>query len=366
MKAKDFIIAKNSVTEAVTRGELVSFKNMLKYADLLVGRRKEKFVAAINDTIAEYASDQLYNAAYKERWSYDITRALEAIWSDMVDKNRSAMQPIQDTDRDAYWDLLSFNAQSVAKMLRIVTKHRQHVPALMFGFLKDLEELKADQAKIKAVLKSGKKPAEPKPGAFIKPMAGLEASRKAKRIADEAVAMFRQELLESTKNAFLNSFARITRPGLTYEEVVMIVKAGGLDASMVQRFIKPNKAKKTFEYMPGNNRAEVIRLAERQTNDIIDGFVGKSVSKLALIFEKKTEIAEYKITRTIVNQGMVDAVMFIRFSDESRFTVYSQVEYSYSVHGKLFLRYPMRFTEVYFADGTRMTQPSEEKMIKTF
>lgn len=365
MKAIDFLSSsKNDLSEAArSEGDIPAFVNMRKYVSQSV---KDKSRERLDGVIDGYVTDNLYNSFYKDAWSYSITRALENVWNALFDANRESLRQIEEKDSSAYWDLMSWSAQSHAKMLKTVQKFKDIVPVEMTNFLTDLQTIKSDQAKIKAVLKSGKKPAEPKPGAFVKPMASREATKKAKRIADEAVAMFRQELIESTKTVFLNAFERITRPGLTYEEIQTMFKEGGMNGYMVQRFIRPIRAKKTFEYLNDANKGTVINLAIRQADDVIESFTAKTTSKLALIFEKKAEIAEYKVTRSVVNQGMVDATMFVKFNDASRFTIYSQVEFSYSVHGKLFMRYPTRFTDVYFADGSKMTNPSEEKMIKTF
>ena len=99
-----------------------------------------------------------------------------------------------------------------------------------------------------------------------------------------------------------------------------------------------------------------------------DFFIVKNVQKLALIFERKQELKSHKIVSNKVDSnGVLENVMDFEFTDSSKFRIYTNVEYVYNtVSGDPFIRMPTRFTDVILADGSKMSQPSEEKMDKEF
>lgn len=356
------------ITESRDAGDLPVLSNAAKFSEHLKGKAQEKFLHALDVIVKGYVNDNLYKAEYAEVYSYGLTRGLEQIYEQMFNTHRETLRSIEAIDRDAYWDMMGFNVQSAAKLMRIATKHQKLIPAVMFDFIKHFSEIKKDIDKLKPILKSGKKPKELTPeqqaSQFIKPVAKSDALKFTQRIVGEAVAGFEKEFRNVTVASHVQAF-ELLKSVKTIDDLQPYANRPTV-AFLAGRFLSINKKERTVELNSLASEAEARKLAEWSAKQTIDGFIGKNLQKLSLIFQKKAKVSEYKVERAKVVNGMVDCTMFFKFEDNSKFTVYSRAEVSYTSDGKPFMRYPTRFTDVYFADGTKMSMPSEEKMIKDF
>jgi hypothetical protein len=105
----------------------------------------------------------------------------------------------------------------------------------------------------------------------------------------------------------------------------------------------------------------VNKEADEAADNFHDGFIAKNARKFAdLIGDKK--IKEIKHTL----HGDLDGRMNVTFTDGSSFDTSFSTISKISKHGKFFNQWPTKFHAVTFADGSKMSQPSEEKMKKHF
>jgi len=107
-------------------------------------------------------------------------------------------------------------------------------------------------------------------------------------------------------------------------------------------------------------------LAQKDAIELRDSFIYKVVSKLAPIVEARGNLAGMREIGNTIQVGCLSGMLAIEFSDGARFVVDNKVVYANSPRGKLFARFPLTFHDVTLADGSRMKQPSEERMHSIF
>lgn len=95
--------------------------------------------------------------------------------------------------------------------------------------------------------------------------------------------------------------------------------------------------------------------------EIEESFVYKNLGKLSSIISKKGKPSEAKVLGHEAHVGLNGRILFA-FPDGSSFVVQNSTVLSFSVHGTPFLRYPLTFHNVVMPDGSKMSQPSEERM----
>ncbi|WP_334043684.1 hypothetical protein [Burkholderia ambifaria] len=115
-----------------------------------------------------------------------------------------------------------------------------------------------------------------------------------------------------------------------------------------------------------NHEAILREIAEREAKDIRDTFVFKNLSKLASIVDAKDNLSSVEVLGYSIQLTSLRGNLRLTFEDGSNFDVQNSVVWSRSVNDKVFLRYPLTFHQVVMPDGTRMKQPSEEKMNTEF
>lgn len=126
-----------------------------------------------------------------------------------------------------------------------------------------------------------------------------------------------------------------------------------------------NPREQHFELIE-NWEAKLEEMAKKDAATIVDKFVFKNSGKLSYIIYNKNNLAAVTLKNVKVSRGAVEAVLHLEFADKSEFTAQSSVEMAYSVLGKPFFRYPTRFSNVKLPDGSKMGQPSEQRMDEVF
>lgn len=110
----------------------------------------------------------------------------------------------------------------------------------------------------------------------------------------------------------------------------------------------------------------LLALAQKEAIELRDSFIYKVVSKLAPIVEAKGNLASVREVGNTIQVGCLSGMLAIEFADGARFKVDNNVVYANSTRGKLFARFPLTFHDVILADGSRMKQPSEERVHTIF
>ena len=110
----------------------------------------------------------------------------------------------------------------------------------------------------------------------------------------------------------------------------------------------------------------LVALAKKEAIELRDSFIFKVVSKLAPIIERKGNLAGVREVGNTIQVGCLSGMLAVEFADGARFMVDNNVVYASSTRGKLFARFPLTFHDVILVDGSRMKQPSEERMHDIF
>jgi hypothetical protein len=326
--------------------------------NMVSDRYKTKGVEYLDILIKAAEDKSIYNARFTEassgllnivRLTYDI---VSKTIIDYRQSNRDASEKIPYS---------IYTAGDIKKAIKDTAKITD-LPSQLKTFFNSVKDIPEALSVIKGYVQKGKPPKEPKPGQFIKPLASFDATKSAFKFMQEATDSFKTELKESVTSQIMTAYENIrdiTRgPDLPKDETSQLV-------ATTIFIMRTKEGKKYLEKMP-DAVARIKKLIENNVSEIVDGFVSKNTSKLALILQKKGQPKSHEIVKTNIRNGMVENTMKFTFEDSSSFTLESSVIYKYSARGNLFFQYPTRFKNVKLADGSMMKMPSEEKMIKEF
>ena len=112
--------------------------------------------------------------------------------------------------------------------------------------------------------------------------------------------------------------------------------------------------------------ALIETLARRDADAIRDQFIVKNLTKLDSIVDAKGDVASVTVISQNLGLCQLEGTLRVTFKDGARFDAKNSVVWTHSIHGKPFNRFPLTFHDVRFADGTKMPQPSEERMNTLF
>jgi hypothetical protein len=95
-------------------------------------------------------------------------------------------------------------------------------------------------------------------------------------------------------------------------------------------------------------------------------FVHKNFRKIASIIEAKGGYSDAKVLDHTADLIGLSGTFMFKFADGSSFATVNKVVYSVSILGTPFNRFPLTFHDVVMPDGTKMGQPSQERMNTIF
>lgn len=101
-------------------------------------------------------------------------------------------------------------------------------------------------------------------------------------------------------------------------------------------------------------------------SEIRDNFIFKNLVKIDSIIEAKGNLKEIRPLESTIRMGTLRGDFRLLFTDGSSFMISNTVVWGVSKYGRVFQRFPLTFHDVTMPDGSRMSQPSEEKMNTIF
>lgn len=347
----------------MTEADIDELKTLTKY--MKTDREKKKYIDSLDALFAGYNAKSIYNADFSEYYSYGLVRPLETAWNVVRDSIRERLRENNFAEDSSS---TGFSVNSIRKEIRHWEVLKEKYPE-MYNFWFTVRKLPDFIKELKTYTIKGRKPKAVDPNVYQKPMVPLEAKKKAIEFLSASVEAIRQEYYRKM----------IGRLKASRDEAMNYAKSVDFDSRKFYQ-IKMNPEVKMISnrifkttFSEGKNRlvlskdhdAIVENLARMQVDDIIKNFLVKNSEKLGHIFAKKAKITEHKILKNEVVGGNLENAMFFKFSDDSYFTIYTSTVYGYSPRGKLFVKFPTRFTNV-FHNGKKMSMPSEQKMIEEF
>lgn len=349
------------IKESAQDGIIQRFNVYKTYGDkYLTGRRAESFKAAIDVFTKAVQDGQIYNPVFKDNYSYGLSRGMEDIYKAI----ENLYQHLPTGERPYYVFNNAFSGpQSVGSYLKAIKGHEQTFP-LINQFLNDFKMIKDDVNHIKTLIVAGRAPKPVDPNKFVKPVSSYDAKKKVVAFLDEAVKSFKEQYEASVRADYTHAFAAVS--GMKdAKEISKLTGDQGAVASQIfiirQRYLKEDEVEL---------KQNPLQIVERMIRDAVDGvigeFIAKNTSKLSILFDKKQEVKDHKILSTKIRNSSLENDMYFEFTDSSNFIITSDIVYSYSKYGRPFLKLVTRFRNVRLADGSQMSGPSEEKMIKEF
>lgn len=330
-------------------------KNVANY--IASDRYKTVFMEAC-DILADAANKkEIYNAKFNESKG-TLLRGIEYAYKTLFDNIRvDVFATGQETSE--LWSVTS--VADINKIAKIYDKMSpQNKEAI--AFVNSIREIPSAIKAMKPYLKSGRAPKEPVSGQFVKPLASLDASKLAVKFMTEATQSFRNNLKINIKDQITNTYNKVKNISNPSD----LPKDATSQSVAAMIFIVRTKDRTKYIELKSDADARIARLIEDNVDSIVNGFIAKNSSKLALILQKKDAPKKYEIIKTNIRNGMVENTMLFDFNDGSSFVLESSVVYKTTQGGKLFFQYPTRFKNVKLADGSLMKTPSEQKMIKEF
>lgn len=251
--------------------------------------------------------------------------------------------------------------QGAKKEVAHWSKHKDMFPGLLRVTQAQLA-VKTALDVVKPFIQKGRAPKPVDPNKFVKPMVPYEAKKLAIGFLDKVIDDVRGEYTKSVYASFARDLeaAKAISP-TTYKDFDKITNP------TVKQIANRIWYRKGLKYeLVDDAEATVKKIADDQIQMVFGEFLSKNAEKLGHIFAKKEAVKEHKILSNRVRAGSLENIMYFEFTDGSSFKITSTVEGAYSPRGVYFLRLPTRFSDVKLANGTKMSMPSEEKMIKEF
>jgi hypothetical protein len=333
----------------------------------------EQALKALADGIE---ADAIANVVYKDTVKFYIGRAIEHAWDIVV------REPFFHAGK---WETLTADEQKLDHALNTPQAHT------IGGMIKKINKAKIDTDYTRAALALLTEIA-PIGEAIVslkdkivkrqpKPVEDRKAKYDAPRAGKEAIFAVKAILIEVTTEAYADLIKKIDG-GLKTRLTATLALAADIKAAAGD-IQKARRAGQVFRQFAGqdpfvyqlidrnnerNDNADELIAAEaiKRADTIREHFVYKNLEKIDSILEAKGDFDAITIIGRSVSLGGLEGSFLLTFKDGARFEVTNSVVYSVSIHGKGFLRFPLTFHNVVFGNGTRMKQPSEEKMNTEF
>jgi hypothetical protein len=236
----------------------------------------------------------------------------------------------------------------------------------VYNFLKD-HTVKASVKK-----KEAKEIKEAQEDEWMKKMVNHKDTKKVINLLKNTIASI-EDKMYSTRLASLNYIVdgykkKIESGESDYTE---IYKKNGFAKMCIQGLLKRvgedyrSKAKKEFALV--DNYKELIeKQAKDYATEIGNTFVYKNTNKLSYILYTKDNLDTVEINNVNLGSGYIECDLTCKFKDSSEFLANTSVVLSYSKYDTPFYRYPTIFRNVKMPDGSKLVEPSEERMDELF
>lgn len=362
-------------------------------AKYLSGRELQRYTDAINAFKNGIEDKEIYNAEFKDHYSYGFSRGYEQALEVTVSKVYLAF-PHGSEERDiydkAYW--INKSPVGIKKSFKELAPFKNTFPD-GYAILQAMQTFPDMLKELKGYIKSGRKPNEAKVAAQQKfqAMVSYGAAKRMAEVLRKSVEDIRPMYEKQFETAYMKSVDQ------SFNEKAKLKKLAEEDAlkkhqDNIRRYGEnswyarsgPDKPKPWYLYAPlsllvqdcydretddrkPDWKAIVIKEAKDTVNEILEGFVAKNTAKLGAIVDKKQNMDQIKVLSNRLVGTNLENEILVTFSDGARFTVYSKTIWKRApVARTIFTQYPTRFKDVVNSTGLHMAAPDEEKMNKEF
>lgn len=330
-----------------------NFAGYRALADKLTGRTQKNYLSALAAFEAGLEAKEIWNAEFKDHYSYGFSRALEEIWGKCSDHYGEK------------YDYTLFGVASINKLNRLADKAGRTGEAA--EFLAVVADVPAMIKELKTYIKLGRKPTNPEKVAerLAKEREVRDLLKNPDVLTKEFTAIMNvlKENYRQSRVTYYNKVIDKLAPlveGKNHWEVRKVFTENNYNIALVPDFYSyPGR----FAVIDTKEEiAEAIENASaKDARNAFDGFIFKNVGKLIGII-KNREIS--MISHTI---GGIEGELVVSFTDGAGFRMSFKVEYAVSSRGLHFVRFPTRFHDVMGTNNVPLKGfTSEAKMRKDF
>lgn len=349
----------------------------------LSGKRLQNFNDAVKTIETAMADGKIANPTFLDV-KQTITRAMEAAWIYAVSQpyfyGKIDQQP---ADVQALsWDLMYPMPHNIPSFRKKIAKSRAKGEAVdaMNRVLDEIEPLAEMIIGLKdKVVKREIKPESEREPKYQPPRASTNAGEQVigilrditNRHYDALVKRYLDgfnDIISSYKEAATNAATNgeaLTINKFCYNDRLRIYDSNAmriLDEAIEKEPKKTGATGITPVVMRADADNRLMMLAQRDADEIRDAFVYKNAKKIVSIIDAKNNFKAIEIINDSISLGGLRSTLRLTFTDGSEFSAKLQAVFSTSVHGKHFVRHPLTFHDVKLPGGTKMGQPSEERM----
>lgn len=328
----------------------------------LKGRVRANFETALSAISTGLDRGEIPNPVYNDTKA-SVARAFETAWGVLVDGLRT------DENREFLWSFNTPQAHTIAGMLKRLDK-APTVPAGMREFLEEIGPIGLAVVKLKdMVVKRQPKPVEDRAARYSAPHVERSGVATVKalleQITDEAYQMLLANITQRyhrLAKSYLDLSAKVAeegRHGKAYKQMVEMAR----DNTVLYRAVVQVQGS-TYR-LADDHEAILAAEAKRDADGVRENFIYKNLRKIASILEAKGNFSEAKLIDRAVLNALEGTILF-KFADGSSFTAKNSVVFVVNQYGTQFYRFPLTFANVVMPDGSRMPQPSEERMNEVF
>ena len=277
------------------------------------------------------------------------------------------------------WDLdRHISGTNYKKQIRLMDRLSgfKTFPAEMISHFKKLEsflkiygQLREAYVMLKPVIVKGRKPnTNVDPNKFTNKSGSKESQDVVRTHLTTQITplldLFQQDQRESIEKTFKQYVAK---------KKISMKEVSGYDAFIIQHMIDFTEAGnyQNREFMVKGAASNAADWADRQCAQsrklIEETFLLKNIKKISSIVDAKGNLDKIEDNGTHVGKGVIEATTKFLFTDGAHFTVVNKVVTKFSSRNyKPFYQFPTTFHNVVKADGTKVSYPSEEKVVKLF
>lgn len=308
-------------------------------------------------------SEKITAVKFKELKS-GFNRYMQEVWSVAVtEPTCGSRDPIL---HELYWvsrpESHTFN--STRKQVNALAKKgpSEQAAAVLNAAIKVLDDNEALLAKVLAIkpLVGQRGERAPSRTAPVVPVATSQAKENIKAILSDMAEQHRAELVKSHIDMFNRVLARYEAMSNEDAEKIWADDYQFTAQTVVMFMHKVKGAAKLSRHE--NTNARIQECAKEQANKIIERYVTKMVSKLGALVDLMGEPARVNHNYSS-NAGYLNGWIEVVYADGRAYCAITALEWSHSIYGKPFTRYPCRFKHVLAAGGVLVKRAMSETQI---
>lgn len=336
------------------------------------------------ETATNYLADLLIKRRVVDRRGPEFTLRAEQGRAKQVEIFRNRVQMASDAlaagiiPNSVYQDLKNFISRRISDALDAADINEDFYIHQMAGRLKKTTNEAERQFLIETMpiaelmlalkplaKKREAKPAEDVQAKYLAPRAGLDATALVQKALFQVTDSAYQQMFDDTLVAYhakVRHFRAFAAEHSTMHDHLIrrAYHANGkhMDAMLLLQDV--------YQVPDDKLDAKLRNIVKREIDFVRDKFVIKNLKKLDSVVEAKGDFAEITVIGYHFSMVRLEGNFRVSFKDGASFSVTNTVETAYSVNGKRFYRFPLRFHDVVMAGGAKMGMPSEQRMNEIF